>query len=318
MLMRLDVTRLKAIPIMEVANNSLGRLAIRVTLDSLRAETLSEINALPVELEQLVWLLLLNNSWGKYGLHTFLSGSGGDFAPQVLASLTEAGMGGRAEIFAQAMQVFGVPYPTEEEERKPYFGWRRPGCDNPLRSSDYELFRLSTAFGTEEEYQKEIETFICRTPELEAWVRAERPKLRKDDRLRWLTRALLDMPPRDREELNAWPRPYRILWLYEIFIREVMNGCVHQYFYNSAGDFAPEMVEALYDIGVVEEAEGLQSGIDMFDSPYPRDTQERREGYFHNHDWNAWDEKLSMLPIDEGIIAEAVLEFAELEGILPL
>jgi hypothetical protein len=96
-----------------------------------------------------------------------------------------------------------------------------------------------------------------------------------------------------------------------------MNGCVHQYFYNPAGDFAPEMVEALYDIGVVEEAEGLQSGIDMFDSPYPRDTQERREGYFHNHDWNDWDEKLSMLPIDEGIIAEAVLEFAELEGILP-
>ncbi len=166
--MRLDVTKLKAIPILEVATNSLGRLVGRVALDRLRAETISEINALPVEVEQLVWLLLLNNGWGKYGLHTFLSGSGGDFAPQVLASLTEAGMGGRAEVFAQAMQVFGAPYPTDQEERKPYFGWRQPGCDNPLRSSDYELFRLSTAFGTEEEYQAGIETFIRRTPELDA------------------------------------------------------------------------------------------------------------------------------------------------------
>ena len=49
--MRLDVTRLKAIPILEVANNSLGRLVGRVTLDSLRAETISEISALPVEVE---------------------------------------------------------------------------------------------------------------------------------------------------------------------------------------------------------------------------------------------------------------------------
>lgn len=76
--MRLDVTRLKAIPILEVATNSLGRLVGRVTLDSLRAKTTSEINAVPVEVEQLVWLLLLNNGWGKYGLHTFLSGSAGN------------------------------------------------------------------------------------------------------------------------------------------------------------------------------------------------------------------------------------------------
>jgi len=316
--MRLDVTRLKAVPILEVVNNSLGQLVGRITSDSRRAEALSGINALPIEREHLVWLLLLNDHWGKYGLHTFFSGSGGDFAPQVLGALTEAGMGPRAQIFAQAIRFFGVPYPTDEEERKPYFGWRQPGCDNALRSSDYEFFRLSTTFGTEDEYQEEIERFIRRTPELDAWVQAERSKLRKDDRFRWLTRALLGMPPRDREELQEWPRPYRILWLYEIFIREVMNGSVHQYFYNSAGDFAPEMVEALYDIGVVEEAEGLQRGIDMFEMPYPRHTQERREGYFHNHDWNDWDERLSKLPIDEGIIAEAVLEFAEREGILPL
>ncbi len=117
--MRLDVTRLKAIPILEVVDNSLGDLAGRVTSDRHRAETLAQLNALPIEREQLVWLLVLKDHWGKYGLHTFFSGSGGDFAPQVLGSLTEAGLGGRARIFARAMRVFGTPYPTAEEERKP-------------------------------------------------------------------------------------------------------------------------------------------------------------------------------------------------------
>jgi hypothetical protein len=125
--------------------------------------------------------------------------------------------------------------------------------------------------------------------------------------------------PEDKNQLAAWPKPYRLLYLLSKFNNQRANGGVHQFFYNSSGDLALEVVEALKEVKLQKHAGAVQEGIDSFGPSYPVDTQTRRENHFHNHDWNGWDDRLSELTgrVDDGEIYNAMLRLAKEEGILP-
>jgi hypothetical protein len=315
--MGLDVTKLKTIPLIDVITESLRGFNVGMIVTRLRQQTLLEVNGLERDHQRLFWLKFLDESWEKDRLHTFFSNWGGDFAPQVLDSLTGAGLTHRAEVFAQAMHLFGTPYPASETTRSQYFG--QSSLEGELNAFKDKLLKLSAAFGSKEAYQEEIEHFVQRTPVLDAWAAEKRTKLSESDRLDWLIRRLAwSVPPKDHEDLKRWPRPYQILFLLHTFMAEVMNGSVHQFFYNSDGDFAPDVVEALKNLGLHEHAAVLQSGIDMFDAPYPTDNQARREAYFHG-EWSEWDNKLADLTdiFDDGAVYEGMLKLAKRENILP-
>jgi hypothetical protein len=59
----------------------------------------------------------------------------------------------------------------------------------------------------------------------------------------------------------------------------MLNGSVHQFFYNSAGRYAPEVVTAMRNIGLSTHADVVQRGIDIFRPPYSTDTAQRRTIY---------------------------------------
>jgi hypothetical protein len=83
------------------------------------------------------------------------------------------------------------------------------------------------------------------------------------------------------------------------FNDEFENGGVPQFFYNSEGAIAPEVRQALLDLGLTRQAGILARGIAMFGMPYVRDTQRRRERFFHNHDgWSDFDRGLAALTDD--------------------
>lgn len=119
--------------------------------------------------------------------------------------------------------------------------------------------------------------------------------------------------------LRAWPRPYQVLCLLDQFNEEMLNGSVHQFFYNSTGALAPEVAVALREVGLPKHAAAVERGIAMFRPPYPRDTNRRRADYFIHDGTTAFDEALEALTgdVDDGAIPTAMLALAKREGILP-
>jgi Domain of unknown function (DUF4375) len=97
---------------------------------------------------------------------------------------------------------------------------------------------------------------------------------------------------------------------------------VHQFFYNSSGAIAPQVVEALRQLGLDKQAAILAKGIAQFKEPYPVDTSERRKVYFGGA-WNDWDKSLSALTDeiwdveDAGYILVRMTKFARARGLLP-
>ena len=70
-------------------------------------------------------------------------------------------------------------------------------------------------------------------------------------------------------------RAFIVLWWLEA---EVFNGGFHQYFFNSAGDAAPEALVALKSLGAVQTARVLADAIDLLGAvPYIRDNERRRK-----------------------------------------
>ena len=79
-----------------------------------------------------------------------------------------------------------------------------------------------------------------------------------------------------------------------MFNMEFENGGVHQFFYNSTGDIAPEVHAAMLALGLTEQAELFASALGMFGDRYTRDNALRRERHFSGK-WSDWDKKLSGL-----------------------
>jgi hypothetical protein len=163
------------------------------------------------------------------------------------------------------------------------FGYSKQNA--ALNDFDRRLLAISNEFGTREELNAKIISYVNRTPAL--WQRIEnlREKLGDGARLEILVSELANIdlwkPFADvKLKLDALTKAERSVALVAIFNAEFENGGVNQFFYNSEGSIAPEIHDALLEIGLERQAGILKRGIGMFGEPYPRDTQSRRDTFF--------------------------------------
>jgi hypothetical protein len=300
-----------------------------VKADSEKA--LAKINDLDPELRRLVWLTWILSCWGpedNEGLHTFFFLWGGDYASETLDALTELGLPRQAAIFREAMAAFGPNYPAHRTLREKFFAWSQPGTridettsiPQPLNAFDKKLMALSASFGSRADFRRAIEEVVRRTPKLLAWADQVRGKISDQDRLQWLTERLwVDTPEGMAKRIPTWPAPYRQLYLLDLFNGEMLNGGVHQFFSNSSGNLAQEVVIALREANLPKHADAVQKGVEMFAAPYPVDRQIRGRYFFVNGETTEWDNRLDALTanVDDGAIGAAMLAIAKREGLLP-
>jgi hypothetical protein len=313
-----DFDALKRIPTIDVVREATRRATVRLIFEHERAETLAKIEATEPDLRALTWLAYLDEGLDRHNLHKVFVLNYGDFAPQILQSLQHARLEHEAAIFAQAMALFGPRYPLDQKEREPYFGpWGKH--KHILNVFDHALMALAVSFGSRQRFAEQVTAYVERTPSLTAFADSSREKMTEEERLDWL---LWHLPVTDwtnpRSAMAAWPTPYRQLFFLRIFNIEMQNGGVHQFFFNSSGDFAPEVVAAMREVGLLRHADALQRALDMFDKPYPSDNNERRRRYFEK-DWSDWDEELNAptYEVDDGEIGATMLAIAKHEGVLP-
>lgn len=76
--------------------------------------------------------------------------------------------------------------------------------------------------------------------------------------------------------LGKLPRAQRDLVVLNIYLGEAFNGSVHQFFSNSSGLLAPELVAVLERGGLPEHAASIRRGMAEFADPYPVETEVRR------------------------------------------
>ncbi len=290
----------------------------------------AKLKPLSPTLRKLAYLSLLWHGWGRDGLHTFFYLGDASVAPEILEALKGPDFAKQRRAFARATALFGPIYPRAEYLRDTFFAESKGG-DQPSPfdgAFDKKLYALGREFGTKEEYGKALARFVGRERELSAWARTLRATLPDERRLHWLTEQLATQLESAakldemRRRLAAWPSADRIVYLLDAFNIEMLNGSVDQYFYNSAGDLAPETVVALREAGLERHARALQSCVDMFGTPYPADNEERRKGWFSDNDGlfaklrGAAFEKATG-EVDDGAIEPAMITIARRAGILP-
>jgi hypothetical protein len=76
------------------------------------------------------------------------------------------------------------------------------------------------------------------------------------------------------DRLEPEERTYAMLWAFEA---ECSNGTLHQFFYNSTGDMAPEILQCLQGIGASRAHAILSSAMAKFGPTYPTDRALRQE-----------------------------------------
>jgi hypothetical protein len=121
------------------------------------------------------------------------------------------------------------------------------------------------------------------------------------------------------EPSPAWRPAERTVYFVYQYLAEVQNGGVHQFFFNPSGDHAPEIVTALREIGVPEQASLLEEGIAMFPQTYPTDIDVRRRLYLSSPQPTELEDRLDALTdrFDDAAIGEAALAYATSEKTLP-
>ena len=329
-----DWERLRTMPLQRaIADGALSH-TLKLVLERERDAAEAAIEASPADLRTLLWLTVLAKAMGRiedgvdHGLHTFFFLNHGAFAPQIRRSLAEAGLVRQAEIFGRVMALFGEPYPRDRAVRERPFAWSRPGTrvdefttiPNDLNAFDLRLIDMSRDFGSKPEIWGEIEAFVRRVPALTAWAEEARAAISDEERVHWLAGELaVAGPERMVETMRDWPRPYRLIYLIDTFNDEMLNGSVHQFFFNSSGSLAPEVVAALREAGLAKHADAVQRGIDLFRAPYPTDTERRRDLYFRHEETTPFDEALTALTgdVDDGAILDAMIALAKRDGVLP-
>ncbi len=322
-----DWSRLQRFPLSAIIDDATRGDHVGLVVDESR--TAAQIAARPADLRRLAWLAELAHGWGRDGLHTFFFVSpGADFAPEIEQALAESGLTQQAAVFARAIALWGDPYPRNKAVREKPFAWSQPGrkvdqyttIPNDPNAFDRALFALSAEFGSLDDYWQAVAGTVERSPALSAWADAKRAAVPDSSRLDWLTTRLAVAGPDEMGSvMRNWPRPYQILYLLDLFNGEMLNGSVHQFFFNSSGALAPEVVAALEEAGLPKHAAAVQRGIDMFRSPYPRNTEQRRAQYFRQSGITPFDDALNGLTgaVDDGAIGPAMISLAKRQNVMP-
>ena len=289
------------VPFWGLIEHATGRYSVHAGLEP--ADDFSKrIAPLDEDMRRLVLLTALQRNLGyEDSLHTFFYLSGGSIAPAIRDALKEAGLVREHDLFARAMSFFGIPYPTEDKVRAKFFGYSKPGKN--LNAFDHALLAVDRSFGTRKQFTDTIVAYVNANPALFARIEGLREKLGYNDRLRHLIAALdrkVDWSKSADDiarQLAALPPQQRHLIALSMFNMEFENGGVHQFFYNSSGDIAPEVLEAMVELGLAPQAEVFRRTLAMFGESYIRDNTARRERWFAG-DWSDWDRKLYKMTDD--------------------
>jgi Domain of unknown function (DUF4375) len=335
-----DFEALRTLPLIEIITRATARYTLLLPETADRANRTpngdsgrarAKIDGLDPAVRKLIWLTWLLDCWGpekSEGLHTFFFLHGGDYANQVRDALFEAGLFKQDRLFRRAMAAFGPRYPVDGKVRESFFAWSQPATKvdattsipQPLNAFDMKIMALAKAFGSRDEYASALESFVRNNPTLRAWADEARDKISDEERLDWLVGRLGTADPEAmRERIATWPGAYRQLYLLDLFNSEMLNGGVHQFFLNSSGSLAREVVAALREADLPNHADSVEKGIAMFAQPYPVDRQVRGRYFFAHGETTEWDKKLDALTnaVDDGAIGATMLAIAKRADILP-
>ena len=300
---------------------------MRVKYDDDKGAILADIGRLEPEVRNLFWLSYLHYVVPGGELHRFfttiaearkiqeeakklLVAQGQSVSDDTLHEMTEMSKKSdparNADAVLQALTAAGL---TRQAQA---FAAVR---DLAAKSEDADFAALDAAFGEMTELPGAIGSYVERTPDLVEWSAKAREKIGDEDRLSYLTGKLNAM---EDAEIDRLPKALKQIYVVDYFNAEMLNGGVHQFFFNSSGGYAPDVAVALRELGLTTHADVIERGIDMFSKPYPTDMQKRRVLNFGG-EWGAWDEALSALTyeVDDGEITPALIALAKRENLLP-
>jgi hypothetical protein len=127
-------------------------------------------------------------------------------------------------------------------------------------------------------------SLLAEDPDLAARLEAERAAADDGARIGYLIRRIFDCldltwwTPREADRaLGALAPAQREIVVLDTFVYESNNGGVNQFFWNSSGTLAPELVLILDRHGLSDHAAVIRAGMALFPWRYPRETGRRRE-----------------------------------------
>ncbi len=273
--------------------------------------------------ERPILILAALDRWtgGATGLKGFFVGSDSVFLDDVLKILDAEGLPVHAALLREGAALFGPNFGGTQAQR--HARWSDGQGEIRDERLDAALDRLSERFRALPRPLDEAVARIARSPELTAIYEPLRAGADDDDRLDFLTGGLwpclnhYDTPAAVAARLAALPAPHARIIAVRIFEAEMLNGSVHQAFFNSSGVLAPDVAESLKAMGLPGHAAAVERGIAMFPKPYPRDLEERRA--FMGRQNEAFDTALGNLTgdVDDGAMHTAMIATARAADILP-
>jgi hypothetical protein len=272
--------------------------------------------------ERPVMMLAAISGWmrGEDPMTGFFVLPPGVFYDETVATLDAMGLTDHAALFRVGRGLFGADYGTADQR---YARWS-DGYGKILDVAlDTKLAVISAYYRALPDPLDVAVERIAASPSLTAIYEPLRAATADDRKLAYLAFALWNCvdhygpPDKVSARLAALPAPYRHIAVTFVFQAEMLNGSVEQFFYNSSGTLAPEVVLALSAMGLPKHAAAVEKGIDMFPVPYPRDTEKRRDIMEKRGD--ALRDALVALTgdVDDGAMEPAMIRTAREAGILP-
>ena len=300
---------------------------MRVKYDDDKGPILADIGRLQPDVRNLFWLSYLHYVAPGSGLHHFFTtvAEGRKITEEAKKLLVAQGQSVSEDTFHEMTAMTEKSDPARNADavlkaltaagltrQAEAFAAER---DLAAQNADADFTALDAAFGEMTELRAAIRNYVERTPVLVEWAARARAEIDDEDRLSYLTGKLNKM---EDAEIDRLPKALKQIYVVDYFNAEMLNGGVHQFFFNSSGRYAPDVAVALRELGLTRHADVIERGIDMFSKPYPTDTQKRRVLNFAG-EWDAWDEALSALTyeVDDGEITPALITLAKRENLLP-
>lgn len=322
-----EMTALKTMPLSYVIDTALLPEIFQLRFADDKTQALAKISDFQPELRNLFWLSFFKNEIPSGQMHQFftrraeerkgyaeaeklMKAQGQEMTDEVRQQLAD--MSDKADPSRYADDVVKALTETGLTRQTKAFKMAQT-LAAAISEADFTV--LDIAFGSNEALQADIEAYVMRTPALVEWSLQARVRMSDEDRLRSLTTSFNSM---DEAGIDRLSKPLKQIFVVDYFNAEMLNGSVHQFFYNHSGQYAPDVVAAFREIGLPKHADAVQRGIDMFSTPYPTDTQERRELHF-GKGWSEWDDRLAALTgdVDDGEILPALIALAKRENMLP-
>ncbi|MBP1857128.1 DMP19 family protein [Rhizobium herbae] len=285
--------------------------------------SLADILAAFAPTERPILMLTAVDRWtdGPEGMRNFFFLDKGVFLGEVIKTLETAGLEAHAALFREGRALLDWDHSAPGENHSPLSNGNGDIVDPVVGARLDDLSRRYNALPSLIEVAAQR---LSDSTELSSMYESLRSEASDDLKLEFLASGLMnclaspERPTNLLHSLAELPPAYTRLIAIYLFVAELENGSMHQFFYNDSGALAPDIVEVLKSMGLVVQANAVQSGIDGFPVPYPRDLKTRRE--FMGLQNSEFDETLSGLSdmIDYGALRDAWLKDARQTGILPL